>query len=367
MVSIVVWAALAILAILVLRQLTRTNKLKVEVNASGSVSGILGSMRTLTRSYQSTPWLVGGYLQTVYGMRFRKRSPLVPRRLELRLFDDGTLALDFFEPADSDGSPFVIIIPTLGGSTREPCVNNLAETFYRRGWRSVVMNGRGFAGLQFRTERVGCAIDQEDVRDTVQYLLNEFHPPALFVAGFSLGSMQAMSYAWQNGNNVDGIAVMSHMYNVLEGAKMLERPIQRRLFAPVIMQGLRRTVEKYQFATPERKAELRKCKTMREFDHLFTARCRGYPGHVEYYAAATIYDKIPQVKVPTLLLSADNDPFARAQDGPVKEARASDKVVFVHVKDGGHVAFPIGWDAKRSLTEIIVPDWFDAILSSRHK
>jgi predicted alpha/beta-fold hydrolase len=189
----------------------------------------------------------------------------------------------------------------------------------------------------------------------------------LFITGFSLGSMQAMAYAWQDGSHVDGIAVMSHMYNVLEGAKMLERPIQRRLFAPVIMQGLRRTIEKYQFETQHPKAELLKCKTMREFDHLFTAGCRGYPGHIEYYAAATIYDKIPKVKVPTLLLSADNDPFARAQDGPVNEARNSDNVVFVHVKDGGHVSFPLGWNAKRSITEIVVPDWFEGIIASNIK
>jgi predicted alpha/beta-fold hydrolase len=324
-------------------------------------------MQSLQRPYRPTPWLVGGYLQTVYGMRFRKRSPLVPKRIELDLFDGGNLALDFFTPPDSDGSPFVIIVPTLGGSTREPCVNNLAEAFYRRGWRSVVMNGRGFAGLKFKTERIGCAIDQEDIRDTVKYLREQFSPPFMFVAGFSLGSMQAMAYAWQDGTHVDGIAVMSHMYNVLEGAKMLERPIQRRLFAPVIMQGLRRTIDKYQFATEQARADLRKCKTMREFDHLFTARSRGYPGHVEYYAAATIYDKIPKARVPTLLLSADNDPFARARDGPVKEARASDRVVFVHVKEGGHVSFPIGWNAQKSLTEIIVPDWFDGIITSRLK
>jgi len=355
---------LSVIALLLIHQCTRRNKLRVEVNRSGSVYPIVAQMKVLNRTYQSTPWLIGGCLQTVYGMRYRKRSSLKCTRTELDLFDGGNLALDFFIPPDSDDSPFVIIVPTLGGSTSEPCVNNLAETFHRRGWRSAVMNGRGFAGMKFKTERIGCAIDFEDVRDTVQFIRANYRTPALFVVGFSLGSMQALSYAWQDGSGVAGVAVVSHNYNVLGGSKGLERGLQKYLFTPRIVAGLKHVIDKYQFASEETKAKLKKVTTMREFDHVFTAPSRGLAGHEEYYRAAEIYDKIPKVKVPVLVFGADNDPFGSEKFGPIREARESDKVVFVHVRDGGHVAFPLGWNAKKSLIDIVIPDWFEAIVAA---
>jgi predicted alpha/beta-fold hydrolase len=106
---------------------------------------------------------------------------------------------------------------------------------------------------------------------------------------------------------------------------------------------------------------------MREFDDKFTARVRGFPGHVEYYAAGNIYEKILKVKVPTLILGADNDPFTTAACAPIAQARKSERVVFAHTQEGGHVSFPTGRNGKGSLIDSVIPDWFESILAEQNK
>lgn len=50
-------------------------------------------------------------------------------------------------------------------------------------------------------------------------------------------------------------------------------------------------------------------KTLREFDTNFTCKQFGYKDVMDYYTHASIHDKIPFIKVPTLCLSAADDPM----------------------------------------------------------
>jgi predicted alpha/beta-fold hydrolase len=368
--SVVLWLLLLVVLLLVFWHVyPRSNRIVVEVNPNGLVAQIVARMQSLKKPYYPTPQYTNGFTQTIRGMRSRPRSSILKdqRREEYTLPDGGVVALDFFLPnPPSDSSPFVIISGTLGGGTREPCVCNLAATFVRRGWRVVVANGRGCSGMKFTNDRVAVAIDYDDITEVVAHIVSQYHPPHLFLAGFSMGSMQTIAYGVANGANVDGIALVSHMYNLLRGSKQLEKPLQKFLFAPPIMKGLMRMLEKNTFLGDWAK-DLKRVKSMREFDDKFTARIRGYPSHVEYYAAGDIYEKILNVKVPTLILGADNDPFIADGCAPIEEARRSEMVVFAHTAEGGHVSFPSGRDGKGSLIDSVLPDWFESIVAEKSK
>jgi predicted alpha/beta-fold hydrolase len=328
-------------------------------------------MSSLRHRYRPTPWLLFGLPQTIYGMRYRKRSALLgsETRVLLDLFDGGNLALDLFIPVDSERAkaPFVVILPTLGGTTWEPCTNNLAESFYNRGWPSAVMNGRGFAGVPFKTPRFGVAIDTEDIQDAVRYIRDRFHPPFLFVVGFSMGSIQAVTYVAGNDPLVDGAAIVSHLYDALASSKRIERGIRRRVLMPAIMKALSRTLAKSPFATEEDRAKCTKCRVLSQFDNEFTAPSRGFRCYQEYYAEMALDEKLPLVKVPTLVLGADNDPFIDVAHLPERAARESQNTVLVHVEEGGHVALLTGWSGKKSLIDVIVPDWFAAIVHHKNE
>ena len=51
------------------------------------------------------------------------------------------------------------------------------------------------------------------------------------------------------------------------------------------------------------------CKTLREFDSAYTAKQSGYKDVNAYYADASIHDKLHKIEVPTLCLSAGDDPL----------------------------------------------------------
>jgi predicted alpha/beta-fold hydrolase len=359
---------LLLLLVCIIVQLTRKNQIKVEANPVGAVAPILARMPSLNEPYRPTPWLLGGLWQTVYGMRRRKRSNLLgsEKRVLLPLFDGGEVAFDFFLPPTPDrDAPFVIILPTVGATTWEPCTNNFAEAVYRRGWPSAVLNGRGFAGIKFKTPRMGVAIDFEDVRDAVNYVHENYHPPHIFIVGFSMGSMQAISYASQDNPAVDGVAVVSHSYDCVGSSLVLEKGLARKYLTPAIMKSIWGRMDKNPFASEEEKAKCRSLRTLRQFDNAFTAPSRGIPTADEYYSRLKLETKIPQVKVPTLVLGADNDPFVKAEWMPVRAAKESENVALVHSKEGGHVSFLTGWDARKSLIDVIVPEWIQAVVANK--
>ena len=82
--------------------------------------------------------------------------------------------------------------------------------------------------------------------------------------------------------------------------------------------------------------------TIKEFDQRFTSKLFGYKDYKEYYTDARIKGKITKIKVPTLALNAEDDPFSPGESLPVDEAKRSDYFAFLTTKYGGHIGFMEG-------------------------
>jgi len=90
-----------------------------------------------------------------------------------------------------------------------------------------------------------------------------------------------------------------------------------------------------------------KSQTIREFDSNFTARHFGYKNVEEYYSNASLHDKLHLIEVPTLCLSAADDPFQPLQAIPLKEISQTKNVAVVVTSRGGHIGFLEGvWPVK---------------------
>ncbi|OHT01732.1 Clan SC, family S33, methylesterase-like serine peptidase [Tritrichomonas foetus] len=356
---------LALLIILVLYFL-RTNKINVVVNPEGNVAHLAAQMKSISKTYRPTPWLIGGHFHTVYGMRNRKRSSYTNKcSRELFVFaDEGTAALDTFETSDMPSdAPLVLLNPTLGGGTREPIINNLAEALMKKGFRVVVGNARGCAGAPITSPRLSCGADYDDLQAIISHLKEKHQPKFVFIAGFSLGALQSMCFSAFDGS-VDGICCVSHLYNTLEGSFILDKFPQSKLYTPIMLKQLRHTLTKSKFIE---NPEAMKAKTLHEFDDVFTAKTRGFKSYREYYKATEIYDKIPKAKTPTLVIGADDDPFTNKKYLPINEVQKSDNVILVHTAEGGHVSFVTGINGRNSLIDQIIPEFFLTIISDKQK
>ncbi|OHT06809.1 Clan SC, family S33, methylesterase-like serine peptidase [Tritrichomonas foetus] len=353
---------LAILFVYIIYRVSRRIYPTINVNINGSVSPIIQKMKSLKVPYRPTPWLIGPHAQTIYGMRYRPKH--LKYRREIFTFDDnGQCALDFYDPFNetnsfTDGTPIVMIIHTLAGGTREPCSNNLAEAARRKGYRALVYNNRGCSGVPFTSKRFYNALLSDDTEAVIHYLKDKYKPRQLFLVGFSLGAYMAAQYDIHEGL-VDGVALVSHTYDGNGANDMLKKPIQRKLYLPVMMTKVTHLLSKDHFVNYP---EALKATTLDEYDRLYTCKEYNIESVYDYYDQCCLYKKVPLFKAPTLVLGADNDPFTKKSFMPIKEIEKSDKCAFVHVSEGGHVSFPIGMDAKKSYIDVVVLDFFDTII-----
>jgi predicted alpha/beta-fold hydrolase len=88
-------------------------------------------------------------------------------------------------------------------------------------------------------------------------------------------------------------------------------------------------------------ARLRAARTLREFDDVFTAPLHGFRDVDDYYSRASSKARLAQIRVPSLVINARNDPFVPAHSLPGVHEVGS-HVTLWQPRDGGHVGFPRG-------------------------
>src|SRR5690606_41150539 len=80
---------------------------------------------------------------------------------------------------------------------------------------------------------------------------------------------------------------------------------------------------------------VRAARSFRDFDDAATAPIHGFDGAADYYARSSSTGFLPHIRVPTLLLHADDDPFLPRTAFPrdaVREDRKSTRLNSSHVK-----------------------------------
>jgi predicted alpha/beta-fold hydrolase len=78
------------------------------------------------------------------------------------------------------------------------------------------------------------------------------------------------------------------------------------------------------------------------YDDAFVAARHGFRGADDYYARASTLPELPGVRVPTLCISGEDDPFYPAAAlAPAREA-ASPQVRLIVTPWGGHTGFVTG-------------------------
>jgi len=104
--------------------------------------------------------------------------------------------------------------------------------------------------------------------------------------------------------------------------------------------------------------ELKRCKTIRDFDTAAMIKMWPHRNTEEYYAAASCHLVIDKVKVPLLCINARDDPICPSEAIPAETYLKNSNLIFCVTNCGGHIAwlegFPIFWKTS----------WCDRLLSS---
>jgi len=306
-------------------------------------------------------WLRNPHAQTVWGRLTRSRR-LVPLRREIVSTPDGDeLALDHL---DADNPPLhVVMMHGLEGSSRSVYMQGILNMIARRGWSATAINFRSCAREPEHMNLRPRFYHSGETGDFDFVVRNLRVPCSLVAFGASLGGNVLLKWLGEHPDEklISAAATISVPYDLGAGARYLDDSPIGRLYVGSFLRSLKKKVARVvrQHQTPLDLDLAMRAKTFREFDDAATAPLHGFTNADDYYARSSSIHFLGRITVPTLCVSAADDPFLPPGVLPRVRAAASPAVTFIVTEHGGHVGFitgPAPWRAVYWAEERIV-EW----------
>ncbi|XP_071855353.1 phospholipase ABHD3-like [Apostichopus japonicus] len=303
------------------------------------------------QAYWPPFWCFQSHAHTILAVLFRLFIRKSYRREFTTTPDGGEIILDWLDANESsnissDRRPIVLIMPGLTGSSQESYIKHYADDMQRLGFRSVVMNQRGYGGSKLRTPRGYCAGNTEDLNFVISHVKSLYPDAPLAAIGLSIGGIILLNYLAEYGSKAPlvGVLSVSAAWDLLKSNKSLEENLNWLLFNRFLTSNLRSYLKrnKHMIEDKYNVDHILQSRTLYQFDNRVTAKMFGYKDATDYYTHASPYNKLNKIKVPTLCLNAADDPFAPLPTLPLTSANESSHVAMVVPMYGGHLGFMLG-------------------------
>ena len=287
------------------------------------------------------PWVTAD-LQTVRNVLPGRLAGIPPdsgRRIEIPLSDgSGDHLAARFHPCRGP-QPAVILVPGLTGCEASRHVLQSASAWVASGAPVVRLNlrgsppGRALARGHYHMDRVR---DLADACLAVDDLDPGIARQGIVIVGFSLGGALALrlAHAPYLPAPVKAVVAVSAPLDLVATSERMVRP-RNRLYERWLLNRLRRETEPLWHDGPaDVRAAVQGAKHIRDFDDALTAKEAGFRDAADYYASCSPLRGMNRLRVPTLLIHADDDPWIPP---PVVVERPPLRVVVT--RGGGHVGF----------------------------
>jgi uncharacterized protein len=304
------------------------------------------------RDFRPAPWLRGRHLQTVWGRLARARTQVPLRREAMTAPDGDTLFVDHLATDSPPGAPFLLLLHGLEGSSNSVYAQGILSLAARAGLRAAVLNFRFCArdpndvdrSIPNDRPRLYHSGETTDFDFVARTLFARVGRP-LLVAGVSLGGNVLLKWLGEHPGDptVAAAATLSVPYDLAEGDRYMAR-FPSKLYVRAFVKTLTAKAENLMRRFPEAKERIalsraRRASTFRQFDDAATAPLHGFTGADDYYTRSSSLPLLGRITVPTLCISALDDPFVPPVS--VERARriASPCVSFAVTSHGGHAGF----------------------------
>ncbi|KXN82096.1 hypothetical protein AN958_03254 [Leucoagaricus sp. SymC.cos] len=347
----------------------RTDNSRDEVEQRSLRELVETKVSSVLKDFRPLWWLFNGHFQTIYCVLgdFSKHEKVWYKRTYLRLADEGTIGLDF-TPVDEeaishlkDDTPIIVVQHGLTGGSYESYVRailnraTLPKEKGGLGYRAVVINFRGCAGVPVTSPRFYSAGHTDDTRNALLYIAHRYPAAPLLALGFSLGSNVitrylgeekekarfhaacALACPWDLENTnyrLSNSYLGKHIYSKGMGGN-LQNLLKRHYKALVADPD-------HYVAKATTKAVSLKNPTLEEFDSAFTSIAGGpppvfpFPSVEEYYRCMSSHYMLKNVHIPYLAISSADDPIIRCVP---MDGGNNPYVVIGLTAGGGH----LGW------------------------
>ena len=295
------------------------------------------------------------HLQTVYPSFAGRVSSLPRTRERFELLDGDFVDLDWAgeEFTKQDNPRIVLILHGLCGSSSSNYVLGLQRQLLNQGVASVAMNFRGCSGEPNRLLRAYHSGETSDMNEVFQNLVIRFPTASFASVGYSLGANAMLKWLGEMGSSspLAAAVAVSSPYDLGLSTVRISRGVSD-LYQRHLVKGLVGYVESklvyYQRQNEwDKYHELRglgslvAAKTFVDFDDLITAPLFGYDSAEHYYEQCSSLPFLAEIKTPSLLIHAMDDPFVHPEAIPTADHLAAGTVL--ELSDlGGHVGFVSG-------------------------
>ena len=296
----------------------------------------------LIESNYTPPWgFRNGHVQSIYPALWRKVPAVEWRRERIDTSDGDFLDLDCSGPGRER---VAILSHGLEGNANQPYIRGMAGALMRRGWDIVAWNCRGCSGEPNRTLRFYHSGSSDDLGTVLSHVLESGKWREVALVGFSLGGNQTLKLLGELGESMDERVVGAVAISVtcdLAASSVKLSEWQNRIYMARFMKTLREKVRTKERLFPGQLdlTGLDRIKTFREFDDRYTAPLHGFVDAEDYWYKSGSLRFVGDIRVPTLLVNAADDPFLGGRCFPREEAEMSDWFHLEVPSHGGHVGF----------------------------
>lgn len=294
-----------------------------------------------TPDYKAPILLRNRHLLTIFPSLFRKIKPANYTRTRISTHDNDFLDLDF---SKTGSDQLVVILHGLEGNSQRQYITGMVHIFNEGGYDTVSMNFRGCSGESNKALRFYHSGETGDLQTVIEHLEASHHYKRIHLVGFSLGGNVTLKYVGERGAAIPAIirsaVAISVPCDLKDSSIELEKRhnfIYMKRFIRSL--GLKLETKAKQYPNEISLDNFGIIKNFKQFDDRYTAPMHGFKDAEEYWARNSSKQFLENIRIPTLLINALDDPFLGKGSFPYKEADNNPCLYLETPETGGHVGF----------------------------
>lgn len=241
-------------------------------------------------------------------------------------------------------TPVIALVHGLEGSSDSNYMRGIAEKAWAAGFHVVRLNQRNCGETELLTPTLYNSGMSGDYRAVLEELAIGDGFERIFFAGYSMGGNLVTKMAGEFGENAPrqlrGVCAVCPAMDLAACADELER-WDNYFYQARFVRGLLKRYSRKAELFPQRYSKNRfgPIRTVREFDDAITAPNFGFKDAQAYYESAGAKKVVGQIRVPFLLITAQDDPFVPYEAIRASGAERNPAIRFVAPEYGGHCGF----------------------------
>ncbi len=291
------------------------------------------------------PLYTNGHVQTVYAWAKPRTFPRLPQAVP-RFFDvapDARVLAHCHWHADPAGHPTLILLHGLEGSSSAHYMGGMADKAWAAGWNVVRLNQRNCGETEHLSRGLYHSGLTNDPLHVIREIVRVDGVRAVAVAGYSLGGNLTLKLAGELGDSFPALKAVCAVSPTMDLAACV-KALERRSNIAYEFNFVRRLKARMRrkaavFPDDFSLERLGRVWTVRQFDEAYTAPHHGFRDASDYYHRASALRVVDRIRVPALILTAEDDPFVPVD--PFRESSVvnNPSVKVVITPHGGHCAF----------------------------